>query len=47
MLPPNLAFPSLALVQSVEEQPCSALQLRMSQILKLEEGRDKSKQTHT
>jgi len=46
ILPPKLVPFSLTLVRSIEEQPCSALQLRMSQILKLEEERDKSKQNH-
>lgn len=47
MFPPNLALLSLALVQYVEEQPYSSLELRMSQNINLEEGRDKTKQTHT
>lgn len=46
ILPPNLALPSLALVQFIEEKPSSTLQLIMSQILKLEEQRYKAKQVH-
>lgn len=46
ILPPNLALPSLDLVQFIEEQPSSSIQLRMSQILKLEEEGEKDKQTH-
>ena len=46
ILPPNLVFPSSALVQFIEEKPTSSLQLRISLILKLEEEREKAKQTH-
>lgn len=46
ILPPKLALPSLALVQFIEEKPSSTLQLRMSQILKFEEERNKAKQVH-
>jgi hypothetical protein len=45
ILPPNISIPSLALVQSIEEQPCSSLQYRTNQIFKLEEVRDKAKDT--
>jgi hypothetical protein len=45
ILPPNISIPSLALVQSIEEQPCSSLQYRTNQIFKLEEVRDKAKNT--
>jgi len=46
ILPPNLALPSSTLVQFIEEQPFSTLQLRMSQILKLEEERNKANLVH-
>ena len=46
ILPPNLALPSSTLVQFIELQPSSALQLRMYQILKLEEERNKAKLVH-
>eukprot|EP00253_Pinus_taeda_P010379 PITA_10379 len=42
----NLALPSLALVQFIEESPSSSIQLRHDQILKLEEEREKAKITH-
>eukprot|EP00253_Pinus_taeda_P028458 PITA_28458 len=42
----NLALPSLALVQFIEERPSSSIQLRHDQILKLEEEREKAKITH-
>jgi hypothetical protein len=45
ILPPNISIPSLALVQSIDEQPCSSLQYRTNQIFKLEEVRDKAKNT--
>ena len=47
VLPTNLAIPSLALVQFVEETPSSCLQLRQLHILKLEEEREKARITHT
>eukprot|EP00253_Pinus_taeda_P018495 PITA_18495 len=46
VLPTNLALPSLALVQFIEERPSSSIQLRHDQILKLEEEREKAKITH-
>ena len=46
IIPSHLALPSLALVQFIEERPTSSLQLRQSQILKLEEERENSKLTH-
>eukprot|EP00253_Pinus_taeda_P030347 PITA_30347 len=46
VLPTNLVFPSLALVQFIEERPSSSIQLRHDQILKLEEEREKAKITH-
>ena len=46
ILPTNLALPSLALVQFIEESPSSSIQLRHDQILKLEEDREKAKITH-
>ena len=46
VIPSNLALSSLALVHFIDEIPSSSLQLRMSQILKLEEEREKSKLTH-
>eukprot|EP00253_Pinus_taeda_P026856 PITA_26856 len=46
ILPTNLVLPSLALVQFIEEAPSSSIQLRYDQILKLEEEREKAKDTH-
>jgi hypothetical protein len=46
VIPSNLALPSLALVQFIEENPSSSIQLRFDQILKLEEEREKAKITH-
>ena len=46
IIPSHLALPSLALVQFIEETPSSSLQLKQSQIPKLEEEREKSKLTH-
>eukprot|EP00253_Pinus_taeda_P002829 PITA_02829 len=46
VLPTNLILPSLALVQFIEENPSSSLQLRHDQILKLEEEREKAKIIH-
>jgi len=46
VIPSNLTLPSLALVQFIEENPSSSIQLRYDQILKLEEDRDKAKITH-
>lgn len=46
ILPPDIAFPSLYLVQSIEEKLVSSLQLRLSQLFKLEEGRNKEKQIY-
>ena len=37
VIPSNLALPSLALVQFIDEVPYSSLQLRMSRNLKMEE----------
>ena len=47
IIPSNLVLPSLALVQFIEENPSSSLQLRFDQILKLEEDREKAKSVHT
>jgi len=41
VIPANLALPSLALVQFIEENPSYSIQLRYNQILKLEEERKK------
>eukprot|EP00253_Pinus_taeda_P015172 PITA_15172 len=46
VLPTNLILPSLALVQFIEGNPSSSLQLRHDQILKLEEEREKAKIIH-
>ena len=46
MIPSNLILPSLALVQFIEENPSSSIQLRFDQILKLEEDREKEKSIH-
>eukprot|EP00253_Pinus_taeda_P010665 PITA_10665 len=46
ILPTNLILPSLALVQFIEENPSSSLQLRHDQILKLEEEREKARIIH-
>eukprot|EP00253_Pinus_taeda_P012813 PITA_12813 len=46
ILPTNLVLPSLALVQFIEEAPSSSIQLRYDRILKLEEEREKAKDTH-
>eukprot|EP00253_Pinus_taeda_P013143 PITA_13143 len=46
VLPTNLILPPLALVQFIEQTPSSSIQLRHDQILKLEEERDKTKDTH-
>eukprot|EP00253_Pinus_taeda_P027520 PITA_27520 len=46
VLPTNLVLPSLALVQFIEENPSSSIQLRHDQILKLEEEREKAKIIH-
>ena len=46
MLPTNVVIPSLSLFQFIDESPSSSLQLRQCQIIKLEEERNKSKQTH-
>eukprot|EP00253_Pinus_taeda_P029433 PITA_29433 len=46
ILSTNLVLPSLALVQFIEEAPSSSIQLRYDQILKLEEEREKVKDTH-
>eukprot|EP00253_Pinus_taeda_P009215 PITA_09215 len=46
ILPTNLILPSLAVVQFIEENPSSSLQLRHDQILKLEEEREKAKIIH-
>lgn len=46
VLPSNIALPSLALVKAIEKQPCSSLQLRLSQILKLEEESEKANQNY-
>ena len=42
----NIAIPSENLVQFINEEPSSALQLRISQIIKLEEERNKAKLVH-
>lgn len=42
----NLTLSSLALVQVIEENPSSSIQLRFDQILKLEEEGEKAKITH-
>eukprot|EP00253_Pinus_taeda_P014621 PITA_14621 len=42
----NLVLPSLALVQCIEENPSSSIQLRHNQIRKLEEEREKARTTH-
>lgn len=46
VIPAKLVLPSLALVQFIEENPSSSIQLRHNQILKLEEEREKSPTTH-
>eukprot|EP00253_Pinus_taeda_P019157 PITA_19157 len=46
VLPTNLALPSLALVRFIKERPFSSIQLRHDQIFKLEEEREKAKNTH-
>eukprot|EP00253_Pinus_taeda_P031666 PITA_31666 len=46
VLPTNLILSSLALVQFIEENPSSSLQLRHDQIVKLEEEREKAKIIH-
>ena len=46
VIPSILALSSLALVQFIDLVPSSSLQLRMSQILKMEEEREKSKSNH-
>eukprot|EP00253_Pinus_taeda_P002787 PITA_02787 len=46
VLPTNLLLPSLALVQFIEENPSSSIQLRHDQILKLEEEREKARIIH-
>jgi len=47
VIPPNLALPSLNLVQFIEEIPSSSIQLRFDQILKLDQEREKAKITHS
>jgi len=42
IIPANLAFPYLALVQVIEENPSYSIQLRYNQILKLEEEMEKT-----
>ena len=46
VLPTHLTIPSLALVQYIDEEPNSSLQLRQMEIIKLEEQREKAKVTH-
>eukprot|EP00253_Pinus_taeda_P009129 PITA_09129 len=46
ILPTYLAIPSLALVQYIDEEPTSSLQLRQLEIIKLEEQREQAKITH-
>jgi len=46
VIPTNLVLPSLALVQFIDENPSSSIQLRHDQILKLEEEREKARITH-
>ena len=47
VLPTNITIPSFALMQFVDENPSSSLQLRQDQILKMEEQREKAKAIHT
>ena len=46
LLPTNVVIPSLSLVQFIDETPTFSLQFKQGQILKLEEEREKAKQTH-
>ena len=46
VLPTNVTIPSLTLVQFIDENPSSSLQLRQDQILKMEEQREKAKAIH-
>ena len=46
ILPSNVTIPSFSLVQFIDENPSSSLQLKQDQIFKLEEEREKAKQTH-
>lgn len=46
IISPNLALPPLALVQFIEENPSSFIQLRFDQILKLHKEREKANITH-
>ena len=46
VIPSNLALPSLAIVQFIEENPFLSIQLRFDQIIKLEEDREKEKKIH-
>ena len=46
VIPSKLILPSLALVQLIEENPSSSIQLRFDQILKLEEESEKAKIVH-
>ena len=46
VLPTNITIPSFALVQFIDENPSSSLQLRQDQIFKMEEQREKAKAIH-
>ena len=46
VLPTNVTIPSFALVQFIDENPLSSLQLRQKQIFKMEEQREKAKAIH-
>jgi hypothetical protein len=44
ILPPNIFLPSLQLAQSVQEEPCSKMKMRIDALINLEEERDKTKE---
>ena len=46
VLPTNIKIPSFSLVQFIDENPSSSLQLRQDQILKMEEQRERAKTIH-
>ena len=46
ILPSNVTIPSFSLIQFIDENASSSLQLKQDQIFKLEEEREKAKQTH-
>ena len=46
VLPTHLLIPSLSLVQYIDEVSTSSLQLRQTEIIKLEEQREQAKKTH-